>query len=211
MSLISFPDVPQLPGVPSLPSNGSIFPSFGIPSYTQQLQDSSTVTNIPLWQITDANGMPILLPDSIVEFEYRGEQKIPNYPVEQGSFSNYNKISMPFDARLTCTCSGNESMSKQGFLAAIDVLLRGLQLCAIVTPDATYQSVNLIHVDYRRDSRQGVSLILVQLWFQEVRQANLVVAPTADPSLSDPVNHGQVGTTSPTASQTAAINGAPIQ
>jgi len=212
MPLIPFPDVPQLPGVPSLQSlANSLFGASGGQDYTQQLQDSSTVTDVPQWQITDTNGAPILIPDSVVEFEYRGEQKIAAYPVEQGGFSSYNKVASPFDARLTCTCSGNEGMSKQGFLAAIDVLLNGLQLCSIVTPDATYQPVNLFHADYRRESRQGVSLIVVQLWFQEIRQTAKSIAATAQPDGSDPVNQGQVSTVNPTASQAAAVNQAPIQ
>ena len=102
-------------------------------------------------------------------------------------------------------------MSKQGFLAAIDVLLNGLQLCSIVTPDAAYYPVNLIHADYRRDSRQGVSLIVVQLWFQEIRQTAKSIAATAQPDGSDPANQGQVGVIDPTASQAAAVNQAPIQ
>jgi hypothetical protein len=199
MTAISFPNVPNLPGVPSLPQNGVI----------QALQVSgaaATLAKTNQWQIADYQyGTPVIVPDSVVEFEFRGEQKIPSYPIENGSFNTYNKVAVPFDARVTVTCGGNGSMSKTGFLAAIKVLLEGLNLVSIVTPDASYGPCNLVHVDYRRESRQGVSLIMAQLWFQEVRQAGATITPAATPDAAAPVTLGQLSPIAPTTAQSATF------
>ena len=209
MPTIAFPDVPALPGVPPLPvpPGGITLPTFGLPMTSQVATDSASVKVKPVWQINDfTSAAVILVPDSIVEFEYRGEQKIPNYPIEQGSFANYNKVAMPFDVRLTCTCNGSTNMSRQGFLAAIQVLLTGLNLVTIVTPDVAYGPCNLVHVDYRREAKQGVSLLVAQLWFQEVRQVQPNGAPTVTPDAATPVTVGQVSPIPPTPAQTSMFS-----
>ena len=209
MPTIAFPDVPALPGVPPLPvpPGGITLPTFDLNTTSQVATDSASVKVKPVWQINDfVSGGVILVPDSIIEFEYRGEQKIPNYPVEQGSFATYNKVAMPFDARLTCTCNGKSNMSRQEFLAAIQVLLTGLNLISIVTPDVAYGPCNLVHVDYRREARQGVSLLMAQLWFQEVRVAISNAPATATPDSATPVTVGQVAPVTPTAAQASAFS-----
>jgi hypothetical protein len=188
MSLIPYPNVPNLPGVPALNRTGN-YVAAALTIVGELLPDNLFGTK---WGITDADGNTALVPDSFVEFDYRNERKIPNYPVEEGSFQSYNKVALPYDCRLTVTCSGNKSMSKQGFLTAIDTYLNSLTLLSISTPDANYPNCNLVHVDYRREARQGATLIIAQLWFQEVRVAQASASPTAEPSGASTINNGQV-------------------
>lgn len=205
MSLIPYPNVPPLPGVPAINRNSAGYVGAALNIAAQLLPNNLFGTK---WAITDASGNLALVPDSFVNFEYKNERKIPNYPVEGGSFSNYNKVAMPFDCRCVVTCSGNGSMSKQRFLAAIQNYLDSLILLTISTPDASYPNLNLVHVDYRREARQGVTLLLVQLWFQEIRIAQKSTAPnTAEPSGSATVNTGQVSPVPPSAAQNKNILG----
>ena len=207
MPLIPYPDVPALPGVPALPAAiGAVLATFGLNTTSQVADDALSVQVKPVWLITDTYGNPVLTPDTIVEFEYRGEQKIPNYPVEQGSFATYNKVAMPFDARLTCVCNGSTNMSRPAFLAAIGTLLAGLNLCFVVTPDISYGPCNLIHVDYRREARQGVSLLVAQLWFQEVREAAGGTPATASPDTCYPTMMGQVYPVAPSSVQASMFS-----
>jgi len=205
MSLIPYPNVPPLPGVPAINRNSAGYVGAALKIEAQLLPNNLFGTK---WAITDASGNLALVPDSFVNFEYKNERKIPNYPVEGGSFSNYNKVAMPFDCRCVVTCSGNGSMSKQDFLAAIQNYLDSLILLTISTPDASYPNLNLVHVDYRREARQGATLLLVQLWFQEIRIAQKSTAPnTAEPSGSDTVDIGQVSPVPPSAAQNKNILG----
>ena len=109
------------------------------------------------------------------------------------------------DCRLVVSCSGNGSMSKQGFLAAIQNYVESLTLLTIVTPDANYPNCNLIHVDYRRESRQGVTLLLAQLWFQQIIVAQQPAASTAQPSGASTKNNGQISPVTPSASQQTTL------
>lgn len=205
MSLIPYPNVPPLPGVPAINRNSAGYVGAALNIAAQLLPNNLFGTK---WAITDASGNLALVPDSFVNFEYKNERKIPNYPVEGGSFSNYNKVAMPFDCRCVVTCSGNGSMSKQGFLAAIQNYLDSLILLTISTPDASYPNLNLVHVDYKREARQGATLLLVQLWFQEIRIAQKSTAPnTAEPSGSVTVDTGQVSPVPPSAAQNNNILG----
>ena len=158
------------------------------------------------WGILDSNGRALLSPDSVIRFELRGEVKVANYPVEQGSFSSYNQVYEAFDARLTVACNGQGVMTRKQFLDAVESLRNSLTLASIATPDAVYKSMKLVHYDYRRESTQGVTLLLVDLWFHEVRIAGQSVAPTAQPDGASPTQQGQLAPTQATTDQLAAYN-----
>lgn len=195
MANIPYPNVPPLPGVPALARNGK-FVGAALAVVAQFLPDGLFGTK---WGIISKTGTSVLSPDSFVDFDYKEERKIPNYPIESGGFQSYNKVALPFDCRLTVTCSGNKTMKKPAFLAAIAKLMASLELVTIVTPDGNYANCNLVHVDYRREARQGATLIIAQLWFQEVRVAQAAVTPTSSPSAAANSNNGQVAPTpSPT-------------
>lgn len=225
MPTIPYPNVPPLPGVPALArSNNAKFVGAALNILGQILPNDLFGTT---WGIVKSNTAPaskaptanffqnlfanklagkgttVLTPDSFIDFEYREEQKIPTYPMQNGAFQSYNKVGMPFDIRLTVTCSGNGKMKKGAFLQAIDGLLTGLDLVDIVTPDATYKSCNLVHVDYRRDSMQGATMITAQLWFQWVRIVSKSTNNAASPSATSSTPLGQV---SPVSSVGGSIN-----
>lgn len=198
MPNIPYPNVPQLPGVPALArSNNAQFVSAALNVVSQFLPLGSFGIN---WSITNKTGAKVINPDSFIDFEYREERKIPNYPIEQGSFQSYNKVAVPFDIRLTVSCSGNTfgangRASKTEFLSSIQTLLNSLDLVDVTTPNKVYENCNLVHVDYRREAKQGATLIVAQLWFQEVRIAQKPVVPTAKPSGAKSTSFGQLSPT----------------
>ena len=211
MPLIPYPDVPPLPGVPAINRNSAGYVAAALTIVGELLPYNLFGTQ---WSIVDQTGSISLKPDSFVSFEYRNERKIPNYPVEEGSFESYNKVALPFDCRLIVSCNGNGQMTKANFLETIQQMLDSLDLFTINTPNYSYANCNLIHVDYRRESRQGVSLILAQLWFQEIRIAQQEAANTVEPSGAATQNNGQVQVINPTTGQAiennSALNASPL-
>ena len=194
MPLIPYPDVPPLPGVPAINRSSAGYVAAALTVVGELLPNNLFGSK---WAITDSSGNLALIPDSFVSFEYKNERKIPNYPVEEGSFQSYNKVALPFDCRLVVTCSGNGSMSKQGFLLAIQNYLDSLTLLTITTPDASYPNCNLIHADYRRESRQGATLLMAQLWFQEIKIAQQSSVSTVQPSGASRRSFGNLSPTTP--------------
>jgi len=189
MPFIPFPDIPKLPGVPAIPRS-STAPTPPInPVSTARIPNNAYTSG---WGFIEEAGDSKLIPDSFIDFEYREERKIPNYPVEGGGFSSYNKVALPFDVRVTVSCNGNGIMSKENFLYVIEQYINSLTLLSVITPNFTYNNCNLIHVDYRREAKQGVSLIIAQLWFQEVKIAQAAVPTTTEPSGAVAENNGQV-------------------
>ena len=198
MPLIPYPNIPALPGVPALArSNNAQFVGAALTIVGEIL---------PLglfgqkWGIVSKDGSALLTPDSFVDFEYREEAKIPIYPLQNGAFQSYNKVNLPYDIRLTVTCSGNGKMTKGQFILGIDNLILKLTLVNIVTPDATYVNTNLIHVDYRREASRGATLLIAQLWFQWVRIVSNPTVATVKPSGTPTSSFGQLSPQVPSTS-----------
>ena len=178
MSLINYPDVPNLPGVPAINRSSAGYVAAGLAVLGEILPLSTFGLN---WGITFLDGTSALNPDSFVNYEYKRDYKIPNYPTELGGFQSYNKVSLPYDIRLTVTCSGNGKMTIAQFLQRLYSLLEETTLVSIVTPDKTFLTTNLIHIDYRKEATNGATLIIANLWFQEIRFNKEVLPPTAQP------------------------------
>lgn len=145
---------------------------------------STKVTNIKV------KGNYALTPDSFVKFEYKENHKIPNYPVEQGSFQSYNKVTLPYEIKLIVTKVGIFDIPP--FINQILLLLNSTDILSIVTPDKIYNSANLINFDYRKEARNGATLLIAELTFQEVRIAPNPSLPTAAPSGAKTTPLGQV-------------------
>lgn len=163
------------------------------------------------WMILSNDGSPAIIPDTVARFDYRGESRVSDYPVEQGAFASYNKVATPFDIRMVMVCSGlvipnllqnvrgafglgQNMMQKSAFLDTLDYMLATTDLFSIVTPDRTYNSVNLVHYDFKRETTNGATLLIVEAWFRQIRvtgQATYTRA-SASPSAADPVGLGTV-------------------
>jgi hypothetical protein len=210
MPFIIYPDVPNIPGIglPQLPQPpvGYVFPTISVDLSSLDPSDTVALDNVPIWAITDIDGNTLLSPDSVIDFEYRGEMKIPTYPIEGGSFQSYNKIPVPYDIRMTVSCNGNGEQTRDEFLSACEALRESLDTAVITTPDAIYDSVNMVHFDYRREAHQGVSRLLVQAWFQEIRVDQTGQTQTAQPDGMDASQNGQLSPVNPSTSQSSAYN-----
>ena len=188
---LPFPSVPDLPGVPALARAAG----YDAPAPVLLAQDDTSVaapSGIGQWGLYDSAGNAPINPTSYAGFEYRGQWTISDYPIEGGGFESYNKVKRPLDARLVVTCGGTQADRAQ-FLTAIDSMLVAFGSYTIVTPEQSYPNLNPVVKDLARTEKNGVTLLTVQLWFEEI-----LIAP--DPSYSntqaasgaDPVNGGSV-------------------
>lgn len=215
MPFIEFPDIPPFPGVPNI-RRASVGVGV-IAGVVQQIQKYDTYGIIskffnPAWVLVGANGQTVITPDSVLSVEYRGEQRISNFPIEKGSFASYNKIAVPYDLRVSLTCNGQGEMTRDAFLTQLEAMKNSLDIYTFITPDFNYQSINLEHYDYRREAGRGVQLITADLFFTEIRIVdNNVFANTATPSGSGQQKNGSVNTLPPTQDQTASFNARTIQ
>ncbi len=205
------PDVPNLPGVPSLTSYSDFVPSLLVsdalaaitgllgPSWGVYLQGQPLITPASILTqslgveigaistIAALIGFPNVVPvtASTVEFEYTADSPISTYPQEQGAFQSYDKVQLPFDIKLKIACGGSASQ-RQAFFDTLEAIRTSTVLLDILTPEKIYTSCNCKHVDYRRNSRNGVTLILADVWFEQVR----VISQTQFSNTQSPADSG---------------------
>lgn len=227
MPTILYPDVPIYPGVPQLlrAENAGIAssPVLSIGIGTAENVLLSSLQQVPKWGIFDEFGnqlgidqntttsvlsavsgallsqltgalTPIL---STFGVDYTRECKISSYPVEQGSFASYNKVQMPATPTVTLMLQGSLN-DRTAFLEAIDSACISTDLYSVVTPEYIYANYNLVRYNYARRAQQGVTLLIVEVALEEVRQINSTLSTAAvtplvlpqDPNATSQVNNG---------------------
>lgn len=195
MSLYPFPNVPKVPGVPAIPRS---------PNFPPTVQAGLGIIQAALWRvfqtqtrwgIFDAEGRPLADPSrfegiigaavgvlggttsSTDSVEYTKETRVSDFPLERGSFANYNKVEMPASPNVTLCMSGSEADRKK-FLDAIDAATKSTDLYSVVTPEITYIDYAIERYNYQRRNSRGATLLIVQLSLKEIRQVSAQYAQT---------------------------------
>lgn len=171
-------NVPNVPGVPSLPN-------YSASSFV--LLAADTIVRAILrqpWGIY-LNGIPAFEFNSVVNFDFKQDWPISDYPVEQGGFQSYDKVELPYDVRFR-VASGGTNVERQLFLDAIEQASKSLDLFDAVTPEKVYLSCNINHYDYRRSNNNGVGMIVADIWMTEIR----VTATSTFTNTQSPTNAG---------------------
>ena len=199
---LPIPNVPPYPGVPPLPGGGiaAILPVLALVDAI-----GLGVFSGPQWGIFAQSGAPVLVANSVFGVEYARDYRISDYPQEQGAFESYNKVQVPYQAKITFLVGGSVA-ARAAFLEAAGSAVAALDLFTIVTPEFSYPNANLTHYSYRREARHGVTLIMVDVWCEEVR-----ITGTAQLSPPAAAASSQAPTASGTLSDTQSPNGAATQ
>jgi hypothetical protein len=199
---------PNIPGLPSLAA-GVAVDFLGAASDVLMTADTFSYFAGDFgaqWGVFQG-GSPIIAADSTLSLEFRKDWVVGDYPIERGSFESYDKVEVPFDARVRFAAGGSPD-TRQGLLNSIKAIAGDTNLYDVVTPDAVYTSANIVHYGYHRAAEAGVSLLIVDLWVKEIRVANgTTLANTAQPSGADPSETNSVQTTP--ATQPDYIKGVP--
>ena len=201
MPVLPFPMVPIAIGVPLLPRSLSMPPPSAIPLGTQAPNGAlwQAAQARPVWGVFDASGNAVVTPDSVLEFGHRNDSEIPTFPVAPNSFSDYNKVILPFEVTLRFRKTGTVE-DRTAFLLAIDGLYHSLDLYVVLTPERSYVNANLQHYEVQRRGPGGayilteVDLFFVQILQSEAEYTNgaALVANAQNPSALGPANAGTV-------------------
>jgi hypothetical protein len=222
-----FPNVPKLPGVPQLRRSPQ-FPAgpppiLGIALALGRLWQA--LFSQPEWaiykQVQPASGAPrrdsdgtlivditrgaddarqaVVKPDSFLEFGYRNEYSISDYPVQAGGFASYDKVNNPYEIVLRMSKGGSKQERKQ-FIDSLDNIVGTLELYDILTPEKVFIGVNVLRYEIaRRGNRAAYFFTEVDLYFREIRTVTATYSSTAvttedaqDPSAAPVSNIGTV-------------------
>lgn len=167
-----FPNVPNLPGVPQVARSplapASAPPTLANPAASTALWQSTQTA--PLWGIFDSNNNQVVTPDSVIDFGYRHETNLPDYPIQNGAFGSFNRVSLPFDASVVMN-KGGSVQDRNAFLAQIDAIDIGpgaLLLYTILTPEKSYLNCNVMHVELMRRGAKDAAWFDVEVKFRQI-------------------------------------------
>lgn len=193
-----FPNVPKLPGVPQLLRSPN-FPAgpppiVGVAVALGRLWQALFAQ--PVWGIfrreepttasTDgietvtvvAERVPVIVPDTILEFGYRNEFSISDYPTQRGAFASYDKVNNPAEIVLRMSKGGSERQRK-AFLDSIDAIAGDLLFYDIITPEKTYFNVNVIRQEVLRRGPRGAAMLAeTDIYFREIREVSASYSTT---------------------------------
>lgn len=217
MPRIQFPNVPNVPGVPQLlrrlPSapptvvaslagvaslvrafiSTSVWGIFAHVDPEKNKPATSTTPQLPGVTVV-AKRIPVVTPDSYLEFGYDQDWSVSTAPTQKGAFADYNRVASPFEIKLRMFKGGTVSQRKD-FLKQIEDL-GTTKLYDIFTPEKTYLRCNFIRVEISRRGEKGAyQLSMVDVYFREIREVvptytKTVIADPADASASQQQNNG---------------------
>src|SRR5258706_2537341 len=107
-------NVPLVAGVP--PINAVL--DFSLPiALTQDVVSQFSAIFGPQWGIF-LGGSPVIVAESVVGFEFRNDWTISDYPVEGGVFESYDKVLLPYLAKVRFA-SGSSPQARESLLAQV--------------------------------------------------------------------------------------------
>ncbi|MBV1834636.1 hypothetical protein [Novacetimonas pomaceti] len=189
-------DIPVAAGVPALLGQSASAGASAVASTTlgTVLEDYAIAAAASQWGLYDASGNRVLTCAHVRALDFESMSQISDAPQLNGAFVSYDKVRMPRRLMVEMVCDGSDAegagllalptqvigslsggtaqASRAAFLATLEAMVDDVGLYAVVTPEITCPSVNVIGHRYRRESRDGgVSMLVAQVMVQEVRVA----------------------------------------
>lgn len=142
----------------------------------------------PSYVIRSKDGKNALAFDGLLSLNAGGSASITTAPVEKGKYQNINKVREPSRIRCSVVISGltgfsgnvpnifNLSLTTQSeLLSTVKTMIETATTYDIETPKETLESYDLISWSYTVNSQSGVTLLTINLDFQEVIQQMEVI------------------------------------
>jgi len=203
ISVPQFPNVPFAPGVPQLLRSATALPIASAPPVLPPAQNGvlwQAAQGDPVWGVFDSDNVPVLAPDSIIDFSNRKQFRVSDFPVQQGQFASYNKVALPFEIAIKMTSGGTVSDRTQ-FLNDVEFVAASTDMYTIVTPEKTYLNCNATHYEVTRRGRDGAYFLDdVEMHFRQIievvaQYSTVTTQPTQNaknPAAVPATNGGQV-------------------
>jgi len=193
-----FPNVPNLPGVPQLNRANNVINTVMLVARGIAAIIGTGSTQFQ-WGIYNAANQLAVTPDNIINFDNRNEWDTSDFPVEEGSFASYNKVTLPFENSVRLTKGGSLS-DRQAMLDQISTIAGDTNLYTIVTPEKSYQNCNILRYEVTRRAQSGAYYLQeVDIYFRQILQVNAQystattsTANAQNPAALPTVNQGNV-------------------
>lgn len=200
MPTIKYPDVPAADGVPAVLRDANAVVANVVIAVADAVILVRGLFGDTEWGLFDGNGQLALEAESFNAVDIRKEYRVASHPIEEGQFQNYNKVEQPLEAKITYTHGGSVD-SRAEFIESVRQLADGLDLFTLVTPEFSCDNMNVTHFDFSKKSRSGATLMIVDVWVEEIRQTEASQYTDAkDPTGESVHDDGTVTPSSPASS-----------
>lgn len=125
----------------------------------------------------DETGRSFVKFTSFISLDVRNEGKALSYPIELGSFANYNKVQSPLDIRVSLAIQGTETEFQDAILR-LNKFQKEAEKLYVVTHGKIYENMTLESYSYTRKADRGAYLLIVDLDLVEVREVATQVTTT---------------------------------
>lgn len=136
-------------------------------------------------------------------------------PIEEGSFTSYNKTAEPISISIEAMMQG-VSTELQSTLTRLVDIQRGTEKLSVSTPYYEYPNMTLESIDYEMSTANGLGFLAVKLSLKEIREVAaayseisvdaITTAQAASPSDVSAVDTGTVATQATTEAEAEAGN-----
>lgn len=195
--LPTFPNVAQLPGVPQLIRANQAFGTVRLAIGAIQAFLGAAAQVGPTWGIFDDKGNLAIKPDNFLDFDNSNDWNLPTFPLQDGEFSNYNKVKLPAESSVKISKGGSQQ-DRKNLLDKLQQIAGDTKLYSILTPEKTYPSVNIRRYVIRRQGREGAYFFAdLEIYFRQIQQTTSQYSSTdantanaVNPTATPPVNLG---------------------
>jgi hypothetical protein len=219
VALPPFPNVPALPGVPQLARSllflASAPPGIGTPATSSAIWQSTQAA--PVWGVFDSDNNLVVQADSVQDFGWRKENRIPNFPIQSGQFATYNRVGLPSENSIVLV-KGGSLAERTLFLQQIDAIVdqQNINLYTLRTPEKSYPNASVTRAELSRRGTANAFYFDVELYFIEIApvdaqysttatQTSNSSVPSAVPATNQGLSNAQVPSAAVQKSAAAAI------
>lgn len=147
-----------------------------------------------VWTLLNENGSTAIEFTSFISIDYRNEGQAVAYPIEEGSFVNYNKTANPLNIIVTLAVSGRNDQLEQILVRLDEYQSQAIKL-SVSTPVALYESMTLESYSYTRTQERNSDMLTVELSLVEVRdittQVTTIISKPRNATSSSKENTGR--------------------
>lgn len=166
---------------------------------------SSGVLSTALQALGIQTGTAIFPTGATIRLGYSSRKVVSTAPLQAGSFTSFNQVSVPRRMRLTISFQGTIRQKKAN-LTKLDSLHDGLTLLSVVMPEARRKNMKIVGLDYDRAANLTADLVLADLELEEIRvYAVTTITTTKNGTATSYSDQGTTQTQAPTSTQAAAI------
>lgn len=142
------------------------------------------------WSFRDKQGSSIFGDAKVLDMGVEHNGTVVSVPIEEGSFTSYNKTGEPIKISNTLAFQGT-AQYLQSTLNLLKKYRESMDKFSIVTPYCEYEDMTLESFSYTRDVTNGEGLLIVKIECVEIKEVSVAYSSTDVSELPPPISEGE--------------------